>query len=224
MSTVSPPSRIVVIGGGITGVAAAHRLTELTNQSSTEVVLLEAEERLGGKIKTSEFGNTQIDEGADAFLLRTPHAVQLASEVGLGNELVSPTAASAAIWAGKLHPIPSDLALGVPTSLMSIAKSGLIPPIGLLRAAVDLVRPSSRLDHDSIGEWTRSRFGYHVHDRLVDALVGSIYGADTDRFSLAAVPQLEALSQAGRSAILSGRRMRTSARLLWEWSSSSRRR
>ena len=207
---MSPPSRIVVIGGGITGVAAAHRLTELTNQSSTEVVLLEAEERLGGKIKTSEFGNTQIDEGADAFLLRTLHAVQLASDVGLGNELVSPTAASAAIWAGKLHPIPSELALGVPTSLMSIAKSGLIPPTGLLRAAFDIVRPTSRLDHDSIGEWTRSRFGYHVHDRLVDALVGSIYGADTDRFSLAAVPQLEALSQAGRSAILSGRRLRSS--------------
>ena len=208
---MSPPSRIVVIGGGITGVAATHRLTELTNQSSTEVVLLEAEERLGGKIKTSEFGNTQIDEGADAFLLRTPHAVQLASDVGLGNELVSPTAASAAIWAGTLHPIPSELALGVPTSLISIAKSGLIPPTGLLRAAFDLVRPTSRLDHDSIGEWTRRRFGYHVHDRLVDALVGSIYGADTNRFSLAAVPQLEALSQAGRSAILSGRRMRTSA-------------
>ena len=208
---MSPPSRIVVIGGGITGVAAAHRLTELTNQSSTEVVLLEAEERLGGKIKTSEFGNTQIDEGADAFLLRTPHAVQLAFDVGLGDDLVSPTAASAAIWAGKLHPIPSDLALGVPTSLMSIAKSGLIPPIGLLRAALDLVRPASRLDHDSIGEWTRSRFGHHVHDRLVDALVGSIYGADTDRFSLGAVPQLEALSQAGRSAILSGRRMRALA-------------
>lgn len=205
------PSRIVVIGGGITGVAAAHRLTELTNQSSTEVVLLEADDRLGGKIKTSEFGGTQIDEGADAFLLRTPHAVQLASEVGIGNELVSPTAASAAIWAGKLHSIPSDLALGVPTSLMSIAKSGLIPPIGLVRAAFDLVRPASRLDHDSIGEWTRNRFGYYVHDRLVDALVGSIYGADTDRFSLAAVPQLQTLSQAGRSAILSGRRMRASA-------------
>ena len=93
------PSRIVVIGGGITGVAAAHRLTELTNQSSTEVVLLEADDRLGGKIKTSEFGGTQIDEGADAFLLRTPHAVQLASEVGIGNELVSPTSASAAIAA-----------------------------------------------------------------------------------------------------------------------------
>ncbi len=188
-----------------------HHLTELTDGLDTEIVLLESDSRLGGKIKTSSFGDTQVDEGADAFLLRTPHAVRLASAVGLGENLVSPTTASAAIWAGKLYPIPSDLALGVPTSLLSIARSGLIPPVGLARAAIDLIRPRSDVGHDSIGRWTRSRFGHHVHDRLVDALVGSIYGADTDNFSLAAVPQLHGLSQAGRSALLAGRRMRSSA-------------
>ena len=207
---MTAPSRIVVVGGGITGVAATHRLAELTANSDTEILLFESESRLGGKIKTSSFGDTQVDEGADAFLLRTPHAVQLASAVGLGEHLVSPTSASAAIWAGKLFPIPSDLALGVPTSLMSIARSGLIPPTGLARAALDLVRPKSETSHDSIGTWTRSRFGYHVHDRLVDALVGSIYGADTDHFSLAAVPQLHGLAEEGRSALLTGRRMRSS--------------
>jgi len=208
---VTAPSRIVVVGGGITGVAAVHRLTELTEGLDTEIVLLESESRLGGKIRTSSFGETQVDEGADAFLVRTPHAVQLASAVGLGEHLVSPTTASAAIWAGKLYPIPSDLALGVPTSLLSIARSGLVPPVGLGRAALDLVRPRSDIGHDSIGKWTRSRFGRHVHDRLVDALVGSIYGADTDNFSLTAVPQLHGLSQAGRSALLAGRRMRSTA-------------
>jgi oxygen-dependent protoporphyrinogen oxidase len=208
---VTTPARIVVVGGGITGVAATHRLTELTAGSDTEIVLLETEHRLGGKIKTSSFGGTLVDEGADAFLIRTPHAVQLATDVGLGESLVSPTSASAAIWAGKLYPIPSDLALGVPTSLMSIARSGLIPPAGLARAALDLIRPRSEISHDSIGQWTRSRFGHHVHDRLIDALVGSIYGADTDHFSLAAVPQLHGLAEAGRSAVLAGRRMRSSA-------------
>jgi protoporphyrinogen/coproporphyrinogen III oxidase len=208
---VTAPSRIVVVGGGITGVAATHRLTELTDGLDTEIVLLESEHRLGGKIKTSSFGTAQVDEGADAFLIRTPHAVQFATDVGLGESLVSPTSASAAIWAGKLYPIPSDLALGVPTSLMSIARSGLIPPTGLARAALDLIRPRSEIGHDSIGKWTRNRFGHHVHDRLVDALVGSIYGADTDHFSLAAVPQLHGLAQAGRSAVLTGRRMRSSA-------------
>ena len=112
--------RIVVIGGGITGVAAAHRLVTLTSGTDTEIVLLEAEERLGGKIRTSRFGASLIDESADAFLLRTPHAIQLASTVGLGEQLVSPTSASAGIWAGKLYPIPSDLALGVPTSPINI--------------------------------------------------------------------------------------------------------
>ncbi|MGC6397564.1 MAG: protoporphyrinogen oxidase [Ilumatobacteraceae bacterium] len=200
--------RIVVIGGGITGVAATHRLVTLTSGTDTEIVLLEAEERLGGKIRTSRFGASLIDESADAFLLRTPYAVQLASTVGLGEQLVSPTSASAGIWAGKLYPIPSDLALGVPTSLTAIARSGLLPTTALARAALDLVRPRSSVDHDSIGEWARSRFGYHVHDRLIDALVGSIYGADTDRFSLQAVPQLHSLSQAGRSALISGRKLR----------------
>ena len=65
-----------------------HRLTELTEGLDTEIVLLESESRLGGKIKTSSFGDTQVDEGADAFLLRTPHAVQLAAAVGLGEHLV----------------------------------------------------------------------------------------------------------------------------------------
>ena len=203
--------RIVVIGGGITGVAAAHRLVTLTSGTNIEVVLLEAEERLGGKIRTSRFGASLVDESADAFLLRTPHAVQLAATVGLGEQLLSPTSATAGIWAGKLYPIPSDLAMGVPTSLTAIARSGLLPTTALARAALDLVRPRSSTDHDSIGEWARSRFGYHVHDRLVDALVGSIYGADTDRFSLQAVPRLHSLSQSGRSALISARKLRKSA-------------
>jgi len=208
---VPKAGRIVVIGGGITGVAAAHRLVTLTSGTNIEVVLLEAEERLGGKIRTSRFGASLVDESADAFLLRTPHAVQLAATVGLGEQLLSPTSATAGIWAGKLYPIPSDLAMGVPTSLTAIARSGLLPTTALARAALDLVRPRSSTDHDSIGEWARSRFGYHVHDRLVDALVGSIYGADTDRFSLQAVPRLHSLSQSGRSALISARKLRKSA-------------
>ena len=115
---------IVVIGGGITGIAAARRLVTLTSGTDTEIVLLGAE-NAWWKIRTSRLAH-HIDESADAFLLRTPHAVQLASSVGLGEQLVSPTSASAESGR-EAGAIPSDLALGVPTSLTAVARSGLLP-------------------------------------------------------------------------------------------------
>lgn len=202
---------VVIVGAGITGLAAAHHLASMTTDD-VAITVLEAADQLGGKIRTSAFaGRSAVDEGPDAFLVRTPFAIDLARSVGLADRIVAPTGASAAIWFEKLRPIPDGVLLGVPTSLMAVARSGLLSPIGMARAGVDLVRPRSSTEHDSIGRWVRERFGAQVHDRLVDALVGSIYGADTDRFSLAAVPQLASLVAQGRSALVSGRAMRSAA-------------
>ena len=205
-------TRVVVVGAGITGAAAAY---ELTRHHGVDVEIREASARVGGVITTSPFaGLDAVDEGADAFLLRSPAAAELAAAVGLGTAgegLVSPTGASAAIWVNGLHPLPAGLMLGVPTAPVALARTGLFGPRGIVRAAGDLVRRHEPRDHDSIGRWARHRFGNQVHDRLVDALVGSIYAADCDRFSLAAVPQLADLAGAGRSATLTARRRRRGA-------------
>ena len=158
-------------------------------------------------IRTSPFaGHPAIDEGADAFLARVPWAVDLARKVALGDSLTSPAAGKAAVWWDGLHDIPEGLLLGVPTGVVGLARSSLLSRRGKLRAATEVVRRRSDLETDSIGAYVRSRFGDEVHERLVDPLVGSIYAADTDDFSLAAVPQLAELAVRSRSVLLGARR------------------
>ena len=201
------PSRIAVIGAGITGLSAAYEAA-IAGGNRVEVTLFDGAGRAGGLIRTSTFAGLRVDEGADAFLRRVPDALDLAQAVGLDGDLTSPTLGSAAVWVNGLRPLPEGLVLGVPTSLVSLARSRLVSPAGAARALADLVLPQRSLDHDSIGTWVRGRLGAEVHDRLTDALVGSIYAADTDRFSLSAVPQLDALARGGRSAILTALRRR----------------
>ncbi len=205
--------RFTVVGGGIAGLAAAHRL--LTRAAArgldVEVTVREAEPTLGGKIRTSPFaGLDAVDEGADAFLARVPWAVGLARELGLGDQLVSPATGSAAVWWNGLQPIPPGLLLGMPTDLGRLARTRLISWPGKLRAATEVLRPRTPIDRgpgaDSIGAYVRARFGDEVHERLVDPLVGSIYAADTDRFSLAAVAQIHDLAATHRSVLLAARR------------------
>ena len=206
------PARVVVVGGGISGLAAAHALARRIPVGAVEIEVREGEERLGGKLKTSPFAELPaVDEGADAFLARVPQASELACAVGLGGELTSPEAAAAAVRSGgRLHPIPDGLVLGVPAGLRGLAVSGLLSWRGKLRAAAEPLIPV-RDPADSVGALVRARFGDEVHERLVDALIGTIYAADTDRFSLAMVPQLAGLAARGRSLLLSARKARRDA-------------
>lgn len=204
------PRRVAVIGAGIAGLSAAHTLATSPQAAAgdLQVVLIEADERLGGKLHTSPFaGHPGIDEGPDAFLARLPWGTALAKAVGIGDELVAPTAGKAAVWWDGLHPIPEGLLLGMPTDVLALARSRLLTWGGKLRAATEPFRPSTSLADDSLGGYVRARFGDQVHLRLVDPLVGSIYAADTDHFSLAAVPQIYDLATKARSVLIAGRRM-----------------
>ena len=200
---------VVVVGGGISGLAAALALAERTAGADVTIEVREADTDLGGKLRTSPFaGLDAVDEGADAFLARVPDATALANRVGLGAALTSPTGATASVWHHGLHTLPGGLALGVPGDLVRLAASGLLSWRGKARAALEPLLPRRADDGDAIGALVRGRFGDEVHERLVDALVGSIYGADTDHFSLAMVPQLAALAGSGRSLLLGARRVR----------------
>ena len=185
--------RVVVIGGGVTGLTTAFGILADAH-APTQVTVLESAPRVGGLIRTSPFaGLPAVDEGADAFLTRVPWAMQLSADLGLTAALTSPTGVGAYVWHDGLHEIPGDILMGVPAKVRSFALSGLFSPRGKLRAAIEPLLP--RLPHDdSIGKLMRRRFGREVHERLVDPLVGSIYAADTDTFSLEAVPQINALT------------------------------
>ncbi len=206
---MSDPRQVVVIGAGVAGLTSA--LTVLTNSSvPVNVTVLEAESTVGGRIRTTPFaGLSAVDEGADAFLVRVPWATQLASELGLGSSMTSPTDAHASIWHNGMHNIPGDLMLGVPAKIRAFATSGLISPVGKLRAAIEPLLPATA-DTDSIGDYVRSRFGNQIHERLVDPLIGSIYATDSDHFSMAAVPQVAALT-ASRSMLFAAGKARAAA-------------
>lgn len=205
---MSTSGRVAVVGAGISGLATAIALADTGN---IEVTVFESADRIGGKIDASPFaGVTGVDEGADAFLARVPEAVALAHRIGLGDELVSPEPVGAAVWHDGLHPIPDGLVLGLPGKVLPLATTGLLSWRGKARAALEPFLPRTSTEPDSIGEFVRARFGDEVHERLVDSLVGSIYAADTDRFSLAEVPQLAALADGNRSVLLAARRQRRS--------------
>lgn len=205
MNRAVAPTRVVIVGGGITGLACAHRLLSL--DPNVEVTVLEANESVGGLIRTSPFaGHAAVDEAADAFLLRVPAARELADAVGLGNALTSPAVAHASVWRGGLHPLPESLVLGVPAQLGPLAGSRLITTRGKLRAALEPLLPRTSTDADCLGGFVRKRLGNEVHEMLVDPLVGSIYATDTDAFSLRGMPQLHELTSTGRSLIISARK------------------
>jgi oxygen-dependent protoporphyrinogen oxidase len=195
--------RVAVVGGGITGLAAAWEA-----RADCSVTVFEPG-RLGGRILTEPFDGRRVELGPDAFLTRTPAAVDLCAELGM-EDLVAPGAGRTLVWwRGQLRPLPEGLVLGVPRQLLPVARSGLLSPWGMVRALGDVVLPVGDLSEDvSVGDLVTRRFGRQVADRLVDPLVGSIHAGSIDELSAAAtVPQLLESARRHRSLYLGLRRM-----------------
>ncbi|MEU7368390.1 protoporphyrinogen oxidase [Streptomyces hygroscopicus] len=188
---------VVVIGGGIAGLAAAHRLLG----GGVRVTVLEASERLGGKLRAGEIEGVPVDLGAESMLARRPEAVELARDVGLGDLLQPPATATAAIWTrGGLRPMPKGHVMGVPGDLAPLAASGVISEKGLARIARDRELPPTPVGEDvALGGFIAARLGREVVDRLVEPLLGGVYAGDVYRTSMrAAVPTLFDVARSGR--------------------------
>ena len=201
---------VAVVGGGVAGLAAALELTG----AGVRVVVLEAADRVGGKVRVSEVGGLAVDEGADAMLARVPAGVALAEAAGLGPELTTPTTGSAFLWTrGRLRPLPTGTLLGVPGDLSSLARSEVLSAAGLLRVPLDLLLPGAPTTDDvSVGDLVRRRLGAEVVERLVDPLLGGVYAGRADRLSLrATLPQLVAPAARHRSLLLATREARSTA-------------
>lgn len=193
-------TEIVVVGGGITGLAAARDLLV----AGAAVTLVEPD-HLGGKLRSSAFDGAVLDESADAFLARVPDGVELCQELGLDGDLVTPARRRAYVWShGALRLLPEAQVLGVPTDLDELAASGIVSDAGLEAARRDLTDPLLAPAGDvAIGAFIRQRLGDEVAERLVDPLVGGINAGDTDSLSLAAtVPQLDSAARSGAASMI----------------------
>lgn len=204
-TTAGPAGRahgrhVVVVGGGIAGLTAAWDLV----RAGAAVTVLEASQRLGGKLYADEIAGVPVDLGAESMLARRPEAVALAREVGLADDLEPPAVLGAAVWTrGRLRPMPKGHVMGVPGDLAPLAASGLLSAAGLARLPLDHVLPRTPIGDDvAVGRYVAARLGHEVVDRLVEPLLGGVYAGNAYEISLrAAVPQLFAAARDGRSLI-----------------------
>lgn len=183
-------SRVAVVGGGVSGLAAARRLAE----SGHEVVVLEQADRIGGKLAGVEVGGTVVDVGAESLLNQRPEAVDLVRAAGLGDDVVHPATISSRLWnRGRLVPMPRTM-MGVPGSARSVAD--VLSQKGVARAALESHQSAPVLqpgDDVSVGAFLDDRYGREVTDRLVEPLLGGVYAGHARELSLrATMPKLVA--------------------------------
>lgn len=180
--------RVAVIGGGIAGVAAAHRLAEIAPQCG--VTLFEAGQRLGGVVSTIHEDGFQIEQSADNFITTVPWGVSLCRRLGLEGQLVQTNPnyrRTFVVRRGRLHRLPDGFLMMAPTRLWPLAVTPLLSPMGKLRAALEYFLPPRADEGDeSMAAFVRRRLGREVFDRLVEPLVGAVYAADMEKLSVLA--------------------------------------
>ncbi len=199
---------IVIIGGGIAGLAAAHHLEELSRERALPLrfTLLEASGRLGGTIGTEHRDGFLLEHGPDSFLSEKPWALALCRRMGLESELVGTQdqfRTTFVVRNGKLEPLPEGFMLLAPTRLGALVRSRIFSWPGKLRMGLDLVLPrAQQQDDESLGSFVRRRLGCEALERVAQPLIGGIYTADPDSLSLAAtMPRFLQMERDHRSVI-----------------------
>ncbi|HUR72661.1 MAG TPA: protoporphyrinogen oxidase [Sporichthya sp.] len=182
---------IVVVGGGIAGLAAAWFLRELRGESAA-VTVLEAAPQVGGKLGQAEVGGLTVDTGAESVLARRPEAVELIRAVGLSGDLVHPGTNSAGVWSrGHVRALPAEQVMGIPSDLAALARSGIVSTAGVLRAMGDEATPVRPQAEDvAVGAYVGERLGPEIVERLIDPLLGGVYAGHAEQLSMfATLPQ-----------------------------------
>ncbi|MEX0612199.1 MAG: protoporphyrinogen oxidase, partial [Pirellulales bacterium] len=206
--------RIAVIGGGITGLAAAHRITELVPHA--ELALFEASSRLGGVLDTVELDGFLIERSADNFLTKSPHALELCRRLGIAEQLLSTDETrrrAFVVRAGRLVPIPAGFFLMSPRKLWPLLASPALSLAGKLRLLAEPLIPRLKPSpagrgqgegdaDESVASFARRRLGRETFERLVQPLVAGIYTADPEKLSMAAtMPEFLAQERAHGSLL-----------------------
>ena len=213
-------AHIVVIGGGISGLAAAHRLIELN--PTAHVTLLEASSRLGGTIRTDERDGFLLERGPDSFISEKPEAVALAKRLGLESRLIQTNnehRRSFIVRNGRLRAVPEGFQLLAPSRIWPFLTTDIFSLAGKARMAADLFLPrrsangaaesssemenSSSATDESLASFVRRRLGREALERMAQPMVGGIYTADPETLSLrATLPRFLDMERDHRSLIL----------------------
>lgn len=206
--------RVVVVGGGISGLATAHAIHRLLG-AGVNLTVVEGGSQLGGKVANQQFSGHLVDTGPDALLVRVPAMAALLEDLGLSEQMVAPASLGAHVWSrGQLRRLPTGTLFGVPDRLIPLVKSRLLSPLGLVRAGLDLVLPRPRTvsEDPSIADLVAPRLGAQVFDRLVEPLLGGVHaGRAAELSARSTVPDIAALARKNRSLYLGLRKLRRHA-------------
>ena len=198
--------RVVIVGGGISGLAAAHRLVEL-GLPTTNITLIEASERLGGTLETRYRDGFLLERGPDSFISEKPEAVSLAKRLGLESRLIETNEQyrrSFIVRNGRLRPVPEGFQLLAPSRVWPFITTDVFTLAGKLRIAAELLLPRQNgTDDESLASFVRRRLGREALERMAQPMVGGIYTADPETLSLrATLPRFLDMERDHRSLIL----------------------
>jgi oxygen-dependent protoporphyrinogen oxidase len=215
--------RVAIIGGGIAGLSAAFYLEQAKKAgregAAVDYVLFEANDRLGGVLRTERVDDCLVEAGPDSFLTEKPWAAELCRELGLGDQLIGSNDRLRRTWIlvhRRLRPMPDGLQFMVPTRTWPIVFSRLFSRRTKLRMAGELLSPRrSSADDESAAALVRRHFGQEVVERLADPLLAGVYGGDAERLSARAVlprfAEMEAQTGSLIRGMLAARRKRAGA-------------
>lgn len=204
--------RVAVIGGGISGLAAAHRLNEL--EPRCQIHLFEADQKLGGVLQTTHTSDGYLlEHSADNFITNIPYALDLCKRLGMEADLL-PTNESLrkayVLRKGNLYPVPEGFVLMAPSQMWSVVTTPILSWAGKLRLAQEyfVKRRDSPAD-ESLQSFVTRRLGQEVYDRLVQPLIGGIYTADPQKLSVQATLQQFVKMEREHGSLIKGMRKRS---------------
>ena len=199
--------KVVVVGGGITGLTAAFYMQKeaRAKELPVDIVLVESSLRLGGKIQTQRKNGFIIERGPESFFDRQNDIYRLAKDLGIESELITSNAGPTYVAVGsRLYPIPSNLMSGENPHISPFITSGLFSLSGKVRAACDFILPrSAENDDQSLGEFFRRRFGPEVVENLLEPLFAGTFAGDIEQLSMhSTFPQLYEIEKKHRSLLV----------------------
>ncbi|HBR51406.1 MAG TPA: protoporphyrinogen oxidase [Nitrospira sp.] len=191
-SVVTRSRTVVIVGGGISGLATAFALQEQAAQAGLPLrcTILESDPSWGGKIVTHRIGDIVTEAGPDSFLSQKQAGLDLCTKLGLADQLINTNETgkkACVLHRGRLHDLPEGLLSFVPKQLGPFLQSGLLSWVGLVRMGLEFaVPPGSPRDDESLAEFLRRRFGVQAYERLLEPLMAGIYAGDAEQMSLRA--------------------------------------
>jgi protoporphyrinogen/coproporphyrinogen III oxidase len=200
---------IVIVGGGVTGLAAAYHLHKQVKAAARDakIIVVERDEKLGGKTQTEVVDDMVIEHGPDSFIAHKPWFGQVCKELGLPLVGTNPNVKSTYIYSrGRMEKLPVGMQIMIPTEVGPFVKTRLISWAGKLRAGMEPLIPVKKTDEDeSIGSFVSRRFGREVLEYIAGPLMGGIHGGDWDGVSIKSTfPMFPKMEKEQGSLLLAG--------------------